>query len=687
MRLPSTLGLVAALLAAPALAGARYAAEVWPYEVRRNDRGWEYRYDLTSVRSQALTEEALADVAPEELERFLEGLPREVAVSVRVAPAVVALSVDRELEPAPLSPSFALVSRGPFTEESAVGDGAAKARVPLHPEVPKVLPPLDLLLWKVRQLEDAVVAAAEHALEKGTLALPKGRAAFWDSVLDRALARHARAQGDAREGAAQLIARIAASTCLDPSRFAPRVKRSPDLLRLARAEVEALRAQVPPPRGLYASSATLRCVHAREWVLGQPLPNSRAGTAAALTFLALLAEDGGLRSAYQALAAFRDELRGPPAEDVLAKWQEWVAPDGADVALADLAGFYERLAAVRKPSAMGPPLFARVQSPSQRFLASLPEQAQSSAVEELAWAIQDGRLSSVAEEGAPWTILREAAWVPLLKPESESGLSGRVHASAGYRARLTTLFHALRSEHVESEVDGISDEEAEPGSGLLKVRLKVPPHLELEPLPEVFARAAASLERLSALVAAHPKLAKAPLVLEGRARGSVQSELQGVQLLLRGLEQMARLQLEPGGRVLPSQERAIERARRFLAAWRSDPDAARDVRGLEPRSAGPGELALAGVFGVGRRELSATFAVSAEVRVEHPEAGAQGPWAIDSRASQRYLVPVLVTGAAPAGAAAALDRAVFRALCDRAGRRREAIEAALHEAIPLGAPR
>ena len=129
------------------------------------------------------------------------------------------VSAGRGPEQRPLVTAFALASDGPMQSDAALPkDPKARLRAALHPEVPKVMVGAAALVWSLQQLEDGVVAAAALETEPA-------RAAFFQKVLDKALARAKSAEGDAKDGAQTLAARLAAATaCLDAKKLPASVK-------------------------------------------------------------------------------------------------------------------------------------------------------------------------------------------------------------------------------------------------------------------------------------------------------------------------------------------------------------------------------------------------------------------------------------------------------------------------------
>ncbi len=685
----AAVGVVAPVGAAPVIA----VGEAWPSKVSRVGDRVEYTYDLAELKAGQGAPDVVAEHGAEIVSAFLKALPREAKVIARLGAASITLSAEPELERAALTPSFAATPSTPLAARSAFEAPAAQG------QPPKVLPSVDLALWKARAVEDGALMAVELAAEAGKLGLPMGRHELWQKVFDKAIARAASEQGDPREGALTLAARLGAAHCLDVQNLPAHLKVPPDLAKRVAADVEALRAAGVRliPQGPWLWTSELRCLYLRDRVLAEPLPLSRGGTAAMLTLLAIFDGDPKLAKGYEALAGLRAALYGVPAEDLWPKYRAAAEGEGLEGSLEDLGGFLGRLASQGiAPDAPRPPLAPDADSPIKRFLAGLTGSERSNAMDELALGLQDGRVLLRPTEKDPWDLFRAAARVPLLRPETDGGLKGALVVDAAYRARLVATFLALRGAHHEGRDEARPEEgPEESGHPSLRVRLRVPPVLEIEPLPAAYGQAVTSLKRLEAVLGATPKaLALSGVSPDGGRRpGTLRTEIAQTRAWLRGLELIATGSAGAGAKAEAAGEdgAAIAAAKRLLAGWRSDADLARDARGLESAvSTAGGAVSYSGVFGIGRRELQVGFARPPEMQVVG-HSGDSSPFVADASAPRKYLVPVLVTGSAvpargspgPArwGDLAAPDHARFRALCDREKRQRDAIEAALPDAF------
>ena len=254
-------------------------------------------------------------------------------------------------------------------------------------------------------------------------------------MLERALAKFKSGQGDAREGALALVARVsAASACLDKTKVAPSVRADSDLTVAVDAEIVRLSdspdALLPPVP--FSWNAQLQCAWVRARAIGQPFERTRAGTAAVLLFLDLLAKDQKLAVLWDRVRSRRDRFLGAPAGELILQWREKAAGK-PDEAIEGLNDFIEGLPMEAR---IPPPLVAPAVTPFGKFLSELSGAERSHAFAELATAIQDGRMLPTQ---ATWPEARDAAMGALCLPESNKSL----RFDGAWRDRLQASFAAL----------------------------------------------------------------------------------------------------------------------------------------------------------------------------------------------------------------------------------------------------
>jgi hypothetical protein len=498
--------------------------------------------------------------------------------------------------------------------------------------------PVDFIGWQVRQLEDDALARVEADTDRL-------RRQLVTQVAEKAVKRFGTTDGDAREGALALAGRLyAVAACLDEAKLTA-LHLKDEVHAAARAERSRLTADAdalvaPWP---WSRSSELTCAWIRGRALAQPFEESRAGTAAVLTYLSFLEKDPKLAALDAKLRQRRDRYLGAPAKELLLSWKEKAKGD-VEASLDRLNEFIERLALdERRP----PGLFAMPETPFTTFVGQLEGAERGAAIEELAAAVQDHRVALATGDDVSWPVAREAAVAADAKAVGFDG---------GWRARLKVAFAALQVAHLDGRGAGL-DVNPDPGErSELVVRLLVPPTLDVEPLPEAYARMAKSLERLTKQLSADGLSAFAGDAKRWIAR-------------LEGLAALA----TPGG--APSGPEVAE-AKRFLLGWRAE--AGRDVRQAAafPVSVA-GERLHSAVVGVSRRELVVSFAGTPEMTVVGAPKGL-----IAAPGEQRYLVPVLVTAGvtAPATKPAVTEKAL-RAALDAAGRDATRAEGALAEAL------
>lgn len=634
-------------------------AEVWPYAGKRLPTGEvEYAYDLTGVKAKGGTPDANSTHGEEKVKDFLKGLPKEAKVLLKPG-AALSLGMGRGAEPVPLVNALSSLSDAKVLSNNPLAKTpGALMRPALHPEEPKVLLSAEAAMWRVRRLFEGAEAAV-------VLDSEKVHAALWNKLAERAIARLKTANGDAREGAVALAGRlVAAGACLDSAKVPASAKASAEVAAAAEAELTAARADadlaVPP--GLYGWSKELTCARIRTRMLSRPFPQSRAGVAAALTLLGLLSADPKLEASWNALRARRDALTGGPEKEPLLDYRERSKGNVED-AMENMAAFIDALGE-RLPQ-VPPPLEAAA-TPFARFLAELEPASRASAIEELLAAAQDGRLAFPAKETSPVLPQYEAALAGLV----EEGK--RVQLDAAWRDRRAAGFTALAGGHRDSADEGRDLSESADERADLKIRLLVPPSLEVEPAVRVYSAAADGLSRLADAMAKLQLPGLAAVQGEGGRSGEpIGAEAKRLAGVLRGLAKLSADEPPQAG------DADLAAARKFIAGWRTDPAFGKDVREARALAVNQGSKRLhAAIIGVARRELLVGFpgAISASVSVPGPFETAP--------AEQRYLVPALITrGALGSATAQPIDRLNLRALCEVARRQPNEIEAALVDAM------
>lgn len=619
-------------------------ADLSPYAVKHlPDGSLEYSYDLTAIKSAGGTADAAAAHGEDKVKAFLESLPRTFKVVVGPGNALDVGS-GRAVESGRLTTSFATLFEGPMASDNPLADkSGARLRPLLDPAEPHLLLSAEAIAWQVRQLELAALAAEETDTENL-------RRELWGRVLARALQKHQKSQGDAREGALALVARVAAAAaCLDKAKVAPSVRADADASAAVDLEIARLSdspdALLPPVP--FSGSPQLQCAWVRVRAIGQPFERTRAGTAAVLLFLELLSEDPRLATLWERVRTRRDKFLGAPESEPILHWREKAAGKPGE-AIETLNDFIESLA---MDARIPPPLVAPAVTPFGKFLSELSGAERTHAFAELATALQDGR---IVPGQATWPEAHDAALGALCLPEANKS----VRFDGAWRDRLQGSFAALLGSTSEARGDGRAPERSDEERSELKVRLLVPPSLEVEPLPEVFARGARSLE----------KLVEA-LQSEQLSGAAVVAQVKAWIPRLKGLAAVA----NPEG----SSAKELAEGRRFAAAWRSEPAFSRDVR-----EAGASPVALgalrhhAAIVGVSRRELTVSFSKPPKLTASAGDRFVLAP------SEQRYIVPVLVTvGASAAATRRPLERQALKLLVDGVARDAAQAEGAFAEAL------
>lgn len=635
-------------------------ADAWPYAVRSlADGGVEYRFDLTPIKNGGATADALDAFGEQRVKAFLAGLPREVRVRVGWAPLDIAMG--RSGESRPLAISYGSVSDGPIALADPLGRlPGARLRPALHPEEPKLLLSAEAVAHLVRSVEDAALAAEELDTEKL-------RRALWAKVTRESIRRARQAQGDAREGALVLAARVlAASACLKPKWLDEAARGVPDVAQAARAELEIMAgdATLRPTFAPWTSLGELSCGWIRDRALATPFASSRVGVSAVLTYLSVVDSDPKLKALEATLRRRRARFLGAPLAEPLDVWRAHVKGEVGQL-IDGLDDFI-----TQEPLSSRPPtgLLALPSTPFGALEGALGVPERVDVWEELEAAVHDGR---VKPSGAMWPSAREAALVPFAAPD----LVDLLVLDSGWRGVLKASFVTLLG-GATAPRGGVVEPAVETGVRReLVVRLQVPPALEVEPLASLYGRLAQSLEALRAALVAEGLGGLRPVYPEGRGALPVLEEAAGLVSVLRGLEALA------AGKEGEGAELVL--ARRFLSTWRRAPALRRDVRRASAATQLVGdERQHAVIVGVARRELTVGFTKPPEIDLVGGAEQLEQLFEIDTTARQKYLTPLLV--AVPVVAPSftgPLDQAVVRALVDSVGRDSARAELAVVKAL------
>jgi len=645
-----------ALLIAAVLAGAPLA-EVSPFSAKTlPDGSIEYSYDLSLLKSSGGTADAISANGEDKVKAFLKGLPRTVKVTVAPG-APLEVSAGRPAEAGKLTTSFATIADGPMASDNPLEKGGKKLHPPLDPIEPKLLLSAEAVAWQVRQVELSALAAVEVDTE----AL---RRELWNKVLELALAKvKAAPSGDSKEGAIALAARLAAaSACLDKAKVAANVRAVPDLSTAVDAEISRLTASpdalvAPQP---WSWRPELHCAWVRARAIGEPFERSRAGTAAVLTFFAFLKQDPKLAATWDKVRARRDLFLGAPAKDGMALWKEHAKDDPADF-IDHLNEFIESLS---MDDRVPPALVAAPSTPFERFLSELSGAERAHAFAELAAAVQDGRVNP---NTSTWPLARDSSLAPLCSQDK-----GKVVQFDGdWRERFVASFSALVGSSGEARGGLPLPEREDSERSELKVKLLVPPLLEVEPLSELFSREAESLSKLVDALNAEKLSGLTGLAPDGSRTGPLIATAKTWIPRLKGLAALANPETQGA--------KEVAEGRRFATAWRSEPAFSKDVREV---SASPVSMSdsreHAAIVGVSRRELTVGFVQAPKMQLG---AGAGEGFEL-APSEQRYIVPVLVSVEAPASPTRLpIERSALKALVDGVSRDANEAEGAFVQAV------
>lgn len=630
--------------------------DVSPFSLKHAaDGSLEYSYDLTLVKSAPPPADAISAHGEDKVKAFLKSLPR--TMKVVVAPgAPIEVAAGRAIEPGKMTTAFATISDGPMASDNPLADKkGARLRPAFDVNEPRLLLSAEAVAWEVREIELSALAA----IEVDTEAL---RRELWSKVFEQALLRLKSGQGDAKEGALALAARVAAaSACLDKAKVPAAVRADSELSLAVDAELSKLAESsdaliAPQP---WSWRPELTCAWVRSRALGLPFERSRAGTGAVLLFLDLLQRDPKLGALYEKVRSRRDRFLGAPRSDGIALWKERAAGKPAEA----LEGLNEFIEALPMDDRVPPPLLASASTPFNRFLGELSGAERAHAFAELVTAVQDGRVNAASDT---WPNARDAALSPLCAQDK-----GKVVQFDGdWRERLTVAFSTLLGSAGEARGSGPPPERSDVERSELKVRLLVPPAIEVEPLPELFARQAEALQKLIDALGAEKLTGLASLAADGSRGAPITATAKTWLPRLKGLaalahpEQQASKDLGPG--------------RQLATAWRAEPAFSRDVREVSASPvAMPADRHHAAIIGVARRELTVTWTLPPKLTLATAFEGA-----VLEPSEQRYIVPVLMSVEAPAPPTKRpMDRATLKALVEQAQREPTEAEGAFVEAV------
>jgi hypothetical protein len=637
------------------LAGAPMV-DVSPFAMKhQSDGSLEYSYDLTLVKSGGGTPDAINANGEEKVKAFLKSLPRTLKVVVSPG-APIEVSAGRPIEPGKLTTAFATIADGPMASDHPLSDKkGARLRPAFDPQEPHLLLSAEALAWEVRQQELAALAAEEVDTEVF-------RRELWNKVLELSLSRIKSGQGDAKEGAIALAARVAAgNSCLDKTKVAPNVRADGDASAAVDAEIaralESPDALIAPQPWSWRPELT--CAWVRSRVMGLPFERSRAGTGAVLIFLDLLQKDPKLAATWDKLRSRRDRFLGTPKSDGITLWKERANGNPGE-ALERLNDFIESLP---MDDRVPPALLASASTPFASFLAELSGAERAHASAELVNAIADGRVNAASDT---WPNARDAALAPLCRQDKGK----TVQFDGDWRERLQASFSSLVGSAGEARGSGVDADGNDAERSELQVRLLVPPAIEVEPLSELFAREADSLQKLVEALTAEKMTGLTSLAPDGSRGGPIVATAKVWIPRLRGLASLANPEAQAAKDLGPG--------RQLAAAWRSEPAFSKDVREVSASPVSmPADRHHAAILGVSRRELSVSFTLPPKMQLTTPFEGA-----VLEPSEQRYIVPVLISAEAPAPPTKRpMDRAALKALIDGVQREPTEAEGAFVEAV------
>lgn len=394
---------------------------------------------------------------------------------------------------------------------------------------------------------DVVLWAARSVAERGLVALEdeawEAHRSLWAAVATHAAELASEGPLAVRDGALEIAARAAlAVSCGDPGAVVDELHLPADVGYAAQLRWASWRGQrwvdeVPEP---WARTQRARCLYLLRRSLGQPLTKQNMVMAPALVLRNLLASDEQLWARWKNLKEYRATL--------------WV--DAAVEPLFD-------------PAFDAPPMFAFPQRAIDRFLSSLRDDEYARAYDELAYALEDGRVAPAAGSISASELKVAAAWVAPFR--DGFGAEGR------WRERMWGAVASWLGGGRDWAVWPPSKLEVPPRTRPSSPQLLVAPVVPVEPVAAVYERGAEWMHHLGDIISQRLPPTATGWDEGGRAsRTPLAKDARLWELRLQGLTA-----LTSGNSTRPTTTKsaaASDAAKAYLASWRSDAGANLDLR-------------------------------------------------------------------------------------------------------------
>jgi hypothetical protein len=483
------------------------------------------------------------------------------------------------------------------------------------------------LLFKAKQFDDGLLAAAELATQRGAGRFP-GKAALLRTLAEALIAGPA----DEAPAAALVLAACELGGHCPPA---------PPLLRgLSQVVVEDfLRDEFrSKPLGFYSLSAELEALFRQDRLLQGPLePGLASGLARAL------GRDPGGWAGYDACINLAARLTGPPA-------------------LPGLHGPGE-------PRAFFPPSRSHEVELFESLYGDRPIPEGFDLMGELIRRVRSGEIDLRPSENSGWYDRLAWSLEPLIAPE-RTPEGARLDLGSRYRLHLEALFRGglalAREAHVKQLKGGYGGGRAGPR----EPPVYVSPELTVEPFPTLYARRAEGCRFVRSVLegsfgADALQGLRRPFA-GGKGEASLAEELGWMERLFEGAAAMARREL--GLSPAPGAGHA-----EVVAAWRTglpgDPDVGGDARMMVPvfRDVGRKKTKVWALLGWRLLEVVVAYKAPPSVLEVVPEGGARPaaggrpPPVEFSSATYRLATPEV----AEVYVEQLLDREEFRRHCDR----------------------
>jgi hypothetical protein len=462
-----------------------------------------------------------------------------------------------------------------------------------------ILPSMELVNAATKPFDDGLYAAVELGAEDGSLGSPIDKRAILDDLLSElvtcAMSGAPAEQPLARAAAVQIAAAVQLGAQTPPPAFLASDVSA--LVKQFQADTFSSR-----PMGFYTWTPELSAIFARDRLLQSPRSVSPSFGAFAATAAALNGS-ATLPSRYSLVLSLYAGLTNPffdrPVQDLLP-----LVPDGAS--LASLGGIQSAFQSAHpETKAIDPGCAAHLafvpasDSPEIRLYRTLycagRLSPSSNLLDVLVQSITSGTVDLTPTASSGWYDRQIYALETLLVPD-KADEKDHLFLTHAYKEKLVNTFKTLITETRETHVKQLGSFGGQASAAFVPLPpVDVYPVLPVEPFATFYLRTARAYSFVSSLLASvmgETFLSTAHRVIEGGGSGAMtlKDELADKITLLYGLHAVAAASIGMRPSLTADEAAAfpvdadMQRARRWLAGWRTDADVVRDPRVIVPVS-------------------------------------------------------------------------------------------------------